>query len=127
MEGRHEPPQHLISLRRNQSSFKMADLGRFYVLGPPMKSRDGVMELTTTVMLQTPGIIPPYAPYAPSWTLMNMEGPVRYDSDWVPGGRRELLRQGLETADLWTGQVWWHYPAMARSFSVVVIDQQYVE
>ena len=28
--GPSRPPQHLISLRRNQSSFKMADLGRFY-------------------------------------------------------------------------------------------------
>ena len=90
-----------------------------------MQSHDGVLNLTTTVMLQTPGMIPPYAPYPP-WTLINMEDPVKYDSSWVPGGRRELLRQGLETADLWTGQVLWHYPAIARSFSVVVIDQQYV-
>ena len=115
------PSQHLISVRRNQSSFEMACLGRFYVLGPPVQNRDGVMELTTTVMQQTP-----YMTYAP-WTLLNMEGPVRYDSSWVPGGRREVLRQGLEVADLWTGQVLWHYPAFARSFSVVVIDQQYVE
>ena len=99
----------------------MACLGRFYVLGPPVQDRDGVLELTTTVMRQTPNLM--YAPF----TLRNLEGPVRYDSSWVPGGRRQVLRQALEVADLWTGQVSWHDPALARSFSVIVMDQYYLE
>ena len=77
----------------------MALFGRYYVLGPPVQDRDGVEELTTTVMLQTPDLM------YKAFTLRNLEGPVRYDSSWVPGGRRQVLREGLEVMDLWTGEV----------------------
>ena len=120
-EGPSRPSRHLISDRRNQSLFDMALFGRYYVLGPPVQDRDGVVDLTTTVMRETPDLI--YKPF----TLRNLEGPVRYDSSWVPGGRRQVLREGLEVMDLWTGEVWWDNRESARSFSVIVIDQDYLD
>ena len=99
----------------------MACLGRFYVLGPPTQSGHDVTDLVSSVMRQTADL--GSAPF----TLRDLEGPVRYDSSWVPGGRRNVLRQGLEVAELWTGQVSWHDPALARSFSVIVMDQEYLE
>ena len=99
----------------------MACLGRFYVLGPPTQHRDDLIDLVKSVMRQTAGL--GLAPF----TLRYLEGPVRYDSSWIPGGRNNVLRQGLEVVDLWTGEVVWNNLGLARSFSVVVIDQEYVE
>ena len=96
----------------------MECLGRFYVLGPPAQYGHDVKDVVSSVMRQTAGL--GSAPF----TLRDLEGPVRYDSSWVPGGRRNVLRPGLPVADLWTGQVSWHDPALARLFSVIVMDQE---
>ena len=79
------------------------------------------MDMVSIAMQQTPNLrdVP--------FFLRDLEGPVRYDSSWIPGGRSKVLRQGLEAVELWTGRVSWHNPDLARSFSVVVLDQEYIE
>ena len=57
----------------------------------------------------------------------NLEGPVRYDPSCDPGRRRNILRHGSEGADLWSGQVVWQDAASAKYFSVIVMDQNYLE
>ena len=52
---------------------------------------------------------------------------MRFDSAWVPGGERRVLRQGMGAADLWTGRVLWHEAPLERSFTVIVMDQQYLD
>ena len=47
-----------------------------------------VRELVRSVLRQHP-----YLRAAP-FTIRDVEGPVRYDSSWVPGGRGQVLRQG---------------------------------
>ena len=99
----------------------MSSLGRFYVLGPPVQYADNIIAAVQDVMKRTPDLT------AAPFTLNDVQGPVRYDSGWVPGGKRKILRQGMEVADLWTGQVLWNDPFfVAGPFSVVVIDQEYI-
>ena len=57
----------------------MTNMGRYYVLGPPTPQRQDVPRVVTDVMRQTPDLLS--APF----TLVSLEGPVRYDSSWVPG------------------------------------------
>ena len=99
----------------------MACLSRFYVLGPPAQYEHDVKDVVKSVMRQTAGL--ESAPF----TLRDLEGPVRYDSNWVSGGRRKVLRAGLQVADLWTGQVSWQKSNYARSFSVIVMDHAYLK
>ena len=58
-------------------------------------------------------------------SLGHLEGPVQYDSSWVPGARRRVLRHSKEVADLWTGQVLWDDAGTAKSFSAIVMDYDY--
>ena len=86
-------------------------LGRFFVLGPPARHGEEVMDVVSNVMARTVDM--ENAPF----TLRNLEGPVRYDSSWVPGGRSTVLRPAAEVVELWTGEVVWDTPAVERSFS----------
>ena len=61
------------------------------------------------------------------FSVHDVEGPVRFDSSWIPGGRTQEVRHGLRVADLWTGLVSWPDPSSARSFSVIVMDQYYLQ
>ena len=99
----------------------MSRMGRFYVLGPPTQHGHEVPGLVTCVMRQTPDL--QSAPF----TLESLEGPVRYDSSWVPGERSTILRDGMRSVELWTGQVMWTALDLARSFTVVVMDHEYLE
>ena len=65
----------------------MARLGRFYVLGPPLKGYENVETVVSTVMRQTPDMEHTH------FTLANLEGPVRYDSSWIPGGRTSDMQE----------------------------------
>ena len=94
--------------------------GRFYVLGPPVERASEVAGLVEYVMRQTTDM------RAAAFSVHDVEGPVRYDSSWVPGGRRRELRHGLRVADLWTGLVSWPDPSSARYFSVIVMDEHYL-
>ena len=98
----------------------MASLGRFYVLGPPVQHDNAVKDLVIYLIRQTQNL--KNEPLG----VENLEGPVRYDSSWVPGGRSHVLRRGTDVADLWTGTVEWHTAALARSFSVTVMDQDWL-
>ena len=91
------------------SVFRMADVGRFYVLGPPVQDTEQVTSLVLTVIRQISGLD------INTLTLQNLEGPLRYDASWVAGARN-ALRRGMEAADLWTGQVVWSTLAVGRSF-----------
>ena len=82
-------------------------LRRFYVVGPPVQSAHAVEDLETA-----------------NFVLNDLEGPVRYDSTWVPGGRQQEIRYGPGVAELWTGLVLWSDARSARSFSVVVTDEK---
>ena len=95
--------------------------GRFYVVGPPVQYEQEVMDVVGSVMTETPGL------NDEAFTLHDLEGPVRYDSTWVPGARRKALRPGMQRADLWTGKVMWHHHTLSRSFSVIVMDQQFLQ
>ena len=99
----------------------MARMGRFYVLGPPTQHGHEVPGLVTCVMQQTPDL------QAAPFTLGSLEGPVRYDSSWVPGERSTILRDGMRSVELWTGQVMWNDPSLARSFTVVGMDHEYLQ
>ena len=83
----------------------MPCLGRFYVLGLPIQIDPEVERLVSCVMRQTTDM------EAAASSLHDVEGPVRYDSSWVPGGRRRELRHGLGVADLWMGLVSWPDPS----------------
>ena len=120
--GLHVITVLLLALRRTFSSLLvMASLGRFYVLGPPVQHANAVRDLVIYVMRRTPDLAA--APFA----LEGLEGPARFDSSWVPGGRSNTLRRGTDVADLWTGQVVWGTPTWATSFSVIVTDQNYLD
>ena len=99
----------------------MSCFGRFYVLGPPVQSAPAVERLVRDVMLQVPDM------ETASFVLHEVEGPVRYDSSWVPGGRRREVRHGPGVAELWTGRVSWPDASSARSFSVIVMDEHYLQ
>ena len=95
--------------------------GRFYVLGPTVETALEVARLVECVMRQTTDM------RAAAFDVHDVEGPVRYDSSWVPGGRRRELRHGLGVADLWTGLVSWPDASSARYFSVIVMDHHYLK
>ena len=99
----------------------MPCLGRFYVLGPPVQSAPAVERLVRGVMRQTPNM------RTATFDLHDIEGPVRYDSTWVPGGRPREIRHGPGVAELWTGRVSWPDASSARSFSVIVMDEHYLQ
>ena len=89
--------------RQNQvyvtASFSgMTCRGRFYVVGPPVQSAHAVEDLVSYVMRETPDL------KTANFVLNDLEGPVRYDSTWVPGGRQQEIRYGPGVAELWT--VW---------------------
>ena len=92
--------------------------GRFYVVGPPVQSAHAVEDLVSYVMRETPGL------KTANFVLNDLEGPVRYDSTWVPGGRQQEIRYGPGVAELWTGLVLWSDARSARSFSVIVLEAQ---
>ena len=60
------------------------------------------------------------------FTIDIIDGPVRYDSSWTPGGRKNSLRHGLESMELWTGHVVWKRADRSRSFTVIVKDYEFV-
>ena len=93
--------------------------GRFYVVGPPVQSAHAVEDLVSYVMRETPGL------KTANFVLNDLEGPVRYDSTWVPGGRQQEIRYGPGVAELWTGLVLWLDARSARSFTVIVMDEKY--
>ena len=70
----------------------MPSYGRFYVLGPPVEGASEVAGLVEYVMRQTTDM------RAAAFSVHDVEGAVRYDSSWVPGGRRRELRHGLRGA-----------------------------
>ena len=53
------------------------------------------------------------------FTLKEVEGPVRFDSSWVPGGDRRVLRPGIGAADLWAGCVMWQETSPQKAFTVI--------
>ena len=119
--GLHDITVLTLALRHAYSNlFGMATMGRFYVLGPPVQHAFAVKDLVLTVMRQIPELD------TEAYILQGLDGPVRYDASWVQVARN-ALRRGMEVADLWTGQVVWIKPTMAKSFSVVVMDQQYLD
>ena len=99
----------------------MSCLGRFYVLGPPVQSAHAVEDVVSYVMRQTPDM------ETATFVLHDTEGPVRYDSTWVLGGRLQEIRHGPGVAELWTGLVLWSDARSAKSFSVIVMDEKYLQ
>ena len=95
----------------------MACSGRVYVLGAPVQSREEVEGLVMSVIRMSLKV------WTVPCTLQDVIGPVRYDSSWVPAGKRKELRPGLQVSDLWTVQMSWQDPNSASSFSVLVMDQ----
>ena len=77
----------------------MPSYGRFYVLGPPVIGPSDVAGLVEYVMRRTSDM------RAAVFSVHDVEGPVRFDSSWIPGGRTQEVRHGLRVADLWTGLV----------------------
>ena len=107
--------------RQNQvyvtASFSaMSCLGRFYVLGPPVQSAHAVEDLVSYVMRETPDL------KTANFVLNDIEGPVRYDSTWVPGGRPIVHACGVMDHGQAHGLT---APADGlRSFSVIVLEAQ---
>ena len=99
----------------------MSSMGVFFVLGPPVQSAEQILDVVQEVIKRILGLTLEF------FTLTHVEGPVRYDSGWVPERKRKILRSGMAVADLWTGQVKWKDPLHARSFSVVVMDKWFVQ
>ena len=97
----------LVYVSANLSA--MPSYGRFYVLGPPVEGASEVAGLVEYVMRQTTDM------RAAAFSVHDVEGAVRYDSSWVPGGRRRELRHGLRVADLWTGLVSWPNASILRT------------
>ena len=95
--------------------------GRFYVLGPPVKEASDVAGLVEYVMRQTADM------RAADFNVHAVEGPVRFDSTWISGGRAHEIRRGLGVADLWTGLVRWPNERSAKYFSVIVMDYDYIQ
>ena len=91
------------------------------MLGPSVHHANAVQDLVIYLIRQTQDL------KDEPLGVENLEGPVRFDSSWVPGGRSQTLRRGTDVADLWTGQVVWGTPTWATSFSVIVTDQNYLD
>ena len=88
---------------------------------PPWQGASNVAGLVEYVMRRTTDM------RVAVFSVHDVEGPVRFDSSWIPGGRTQEVRHGLRVADLWTGLVSWPNASSARYFSVIVMDYHYLQ
>ncbi len=79
----------------------MMCLGRVYILGPLVQAREDVKQVATMAMLHTPKLRD--GPF--TLPLDNLKDPVQYYSTWVPGGTKKELPPGMQTIELWIGEV----------------------
>ena len=100
---------------------KMTCYGRFYVLGPPVPDDEGVERVVQQVIFAGAAHEGKNLRRTAA-KLEFLEGPVRYDSSWVPGARDDDLRRSRDVAELWTGQIQWDMKDSEMSFSVIVMD-----
>ena len=90
------------------------------MVGPPTPHRESIPNLVHQVLWQT------WVVAQTEYSLENVEGPVPFHSAWMEGGRQNPIRTGMAVLELWTGVVQWRSNAVARTLSVIVMDETWV-
>ena len=107
-----------MNLQDDRSNDSMSSTGRFFVIGPPVQHVPAVRNVIKRALEVT-------SQGEEDYEFTKLEDPLRFASAWTDASHR-VLRPGMGLAEIWTGLVSWKNSSLPRSFSCIVMDQQYL-